>query len=59
MDFNSVPWSETERRVGNGLLPNSAYLANDRIVKKWTMPIPNWALILNQLVIRFNDRIIM
>ena len=35
------------------------YLANDRIVKKWTMPIPNWALILNQLVIRFNDRIIM
>ena len=35
------------------------YLANDRIVKKWTMPIPNWALILNQLVIRFKDRIIM
>ena len=33
------------------------YLANDRIVKKWTMPIPNWALILNQLVIRFEDRI--
>lgn len=35
------------------------YLANDRIIKKWTMPIPNWALILNQLVIRFKDRIIM
>ncbi len=35
------------------------YLANDRIVKKWTKPIPNWALILNQLVIRFEDRIIM
>ncbi|MCB9109408.1 MAG: transposase [Anaerolineales bacterium] len=35
------------------------YLANDRIVKKWTMPLPNWALILNQLVIRFKDRIIM
>ena len=35
------------------------YLANDRIVKKWTMPIPNWALILNQLVIRFKDRFIM
>ena len=33
------------------------YLANERIVKKWTMPIPNWALILNQLVIRFEDRI--
>ena len=35
------------------------YLANERITKKWTMPIPNWALILNQLVIRFEDRIIM
>lgn len=35
------------------------YLANERIVKKWTMPIPNWALILNQLVIRFEDRIVM
>ena len=29
------------------------YLANERITKKWTIPIPNWALILNQLVIRF------
>ena len=33
------------------------YLANANIVKKWTMPIPNWALILNQLVIRFGDRL--
>ena len=32
------------------------YLANQRIVKKWTMPIPNWALILNQLAIRFEKR---
>ena len=41
--------------------PDSAakllYLANANIVKKWTMPIPNWALILNQLVIRFGDRL--
>lgn len=35
------------------------YLANERIVRKWTKPIPNWALILNQLVIRFEDRIVM
>lgn len=35
------------------------YLTNQRIVKKWTMPIPNWALILNQLAIRFEDRIVM
>jgi putative transposase len=32
------------------------YLANERITKKWTMPIPNWAMILNQLAIRFEDR---
>lgn len=32
------------------------YLVTERISKKWTMPIPNWALILNQLVIRFGDR---
>jgi len=35
------------------------YLANQRIVKKWTKPMLNWALILNQLVIRFEDRIVM
>jgi len=32
------------------------YLANERITKKWTVPIPNWAMILNQLAIRFEDR---
>lgn len=32
------------------------YLATERITQKWTMPIPNWALTLNQLVIRFGDR---
>lgn len=33
------------------------YLANQDITEKWTMPIPNWASILNQLVIRFEGRI--
>jgi transposase-like protein len=32
------------------------FLAHREILKKWTMPIYNWALILNQLVIRFDDR---
>lgn len=32
------------------------YLANVDITKKWTRPIVNWALILNQLAIRFEDR---
>jgi len=33
------------------------FLANRDILKKWTMPIQNWPLILNQLVIRFEDRL--
>lgn len=32
------------------------YLANINILKKWTRPIFNWPLILNQLAIRFEDR---
>ena len=32
------------------------WLAHRDIEKKWTMPIPNWAMILNQLAIHFEDR---
>jgi putative transposase len=32
------------------------YLAHQDIAKKWTMPIPNWAKIRNQLAIRFEGR---
>jgi len=32
------------------------YLANVHITKKWTMPVFSWAVILNQLAIRFGDR---
>ena len=32
------------------------FLAHREIFKKWTGPIYNWPLILNQLVIRFEDR---
>lgn len=32
------------------------YLATMNITKKWTAPIQNWPLILNQLAIRFADR---
>lgn len=35
----------------------SFYLAHLDIAKKWTMPIPNWTKILNQLVIYFDNRI--
>jgi transposase-like protein len=33
------------------------FLANRDILKKWSKPIPNWPLILNQLVIRFEGRL--
>jgi len=32
------------------------WLAHRDIAKKWTMPIPNWASILNQLAIHFDGR---
>lgn len=32
------------------------YMAHRNIEKKWTMPIPNWAKIRNQLAIRFEGR---
>jgi transposase-like protein len=32
------------------------FLANERITNKWSMPMMNWAMILNQLAIRFEDR---
>ena len=32
------------------------YLANVNITKKWTRPLVDWPLILNQLAIRFHDR---
>lgn len=33
------------------------YLAIDRISKKWTMPIRNWGLELNQFSIMFGERV--
>lgn len=33
------------------------YLAHRNIAAKWTMPLPHWPKILNQLVIYFPDRI--
>jgi transposase-like protein len=32
------------------------WLAHQDIARKWTMPVANWASILNQLAIRFEDR---
>lgn len=45
-----------------GAFPNAEaarkllFLINRDITRKWTMPVHNWACILNQLAIRFEDR---
>lgn len=35
------------------------YLAHRDIAQKWSMPIPNWAMILNQLVVYFQGRLVI
>jgi transposase-like protein len=40
-------------------LRKSFYLAHRDIAAQWTMPIPNWPQILNQLVIYFEGRILI
>jgi transposase-like protein len=45
----AFPTSEAVRKL--------FYLASQDSAKKWTMPIQNWANILNQLAIRFEDRL--
>jgi len=46
---SSFPTPEAARKL--------LYLATMDITRKWTAPIRDWALVLNQLVIRFEDRI--
>ena len=37
----------------------SVYLAINEIEKKWTMPIRNWAIVLNQFILIFENRILL
>ena len=62
---NSIEWYNRQLRKvikNKSSFPSSRairkllYLANVHITKKWTRPIMNWPLILNQLAIRFEDR---
>ncbi|MEZ4540945.1 MAG: IS256 family transposase [Chloroflexota bacterium] len=46
---SSFPSPEAARKL--------LYLATVDIMRKWTMPIRNWPQVLNQLVIRFEDRL--
>ncbi|MFY9116411.1 MAG: IS256 family transposase, partial [Bacteroidales bacterium] len=40
-------------------LKKSVYLAITEIEKKWTMPIRNWAVVLNQFITIFEDRVLL
>ncbi len=35
----------------------SVYLALKEATKKWTMPIPNWGIVLNQFMLIFDKRL--
>lgn len=35
------------------------WLAHNNIAAKWTKPLPHWVLILDQLAIRFGNRILL
>ena len=37
----------------------SVYLAISEIEKKWTMPVKNWAIVLNQFITIFEDRVLL
>lgn len=43
--------------VSDDALMKILYLATMQITEKWTMPIKNWGIILNELLIYFEDRI--
>ena len=45
--------------VSDDALMKILYLATMGITKKWTMPIKNWPMILDHLVIYFGDRVIV
>jgi transposase-like protein len=45
----SFPTPEAARKL--------LYLANQNITKTWTLPLHNWAHLLNQLAIRFGERL--
>lgn len=40
-------------------LKKSVYLAINEIEKKWTLPIKNWAIVLNQFITIFEDRVLL
>ena len=43
--------------VSDDALMKMLYLATMRIIEKWTQSLPNWGLILGELMIYFGDRV--
>jgi putative transposase len=54
-------WRKVTKNKGAFPTPDAVrkllFLATRHITAKWTMPVPNWATILNQLAIRFEGRL--
>lgn len=61
--IESLNYSLRMSLKNKGAFPNDdaifkvLYLAINRVAKKWTMPIRNWKVALNQFVILFGDRV--
>jgi transposase-like protein len=61
--IESLNYSLRMSLKNKGAFPNDdaifkvMYLAINRVAKKWTMPIRNWKVALNQFVILFGDRV--
>ena len=46
----------TDNLAGIRQAIKAVYLAINNIQKKWTMPIRSWGIIINQFIIKFDDR---
>ena len=44
-------------RDNSKIIKKTVYLSLMEIEKKWTMPISNWGLIMNQFMLMFENRI--
>ena len=57
-----LPSPDPQGTKNKGVFPNDTalvklvYLAYRNARRKWTMPVPNWGIISQQLAIKFEDR---
>ena len=49
---------ENEKRIpSDSALEKMLYLASENVVKKWTQRYRNWDQVLNQLIVRYGERL--